>query len=59
MAAARKVSAATRRTFFPADRYWAASLAIVVVFPTPFTPKKMITQGRTDSGSVFGGVVDA
>src|SRR5499433_4251948 len=59
MAAARNVSAATRSTFFPADWYCAASLAIVVVLPTPFTPRKMITHGRTDSGTVFEVVVDA
>src|SRR5262245_15571400 len=54
MAAARKVSAATRSTRRPAAECIAASLPIVVVFPTPFTPVTRITQGRVD-GSGAGG----
>ena len=44
-AAARKVSAAPRRTFLSDFLNWCASLAIVVVLPTPLTPTTIITYG--------------
>ena len=45
VAAARKVSAAARITLFPPSLKWQASLPMVVVFPTPFTPTTRITDG--------------
>src|SRR5205807_3729087 len=45
MAAARKVSAAHKRTVLPSERKTCASLPIVVVFPVPFTPTIKITSG--------------
>ena len=50
-AAARKVSAAASRTFLPSEVYFAASLPMVVVFPTPFTPTMRMTEGRVSSFS--------
>ena len=43
IAAARYVSAAPRITLYPASLYWRASLPIVVVLPTPFTPTTIMT----------------
>ena len=51
MAAARKVSAATSRTRRPAAACMAASLPIVVVFPTPFTPVTSDDPRRRDDGA--------
>ena len=48
-AAARKVSPAQRRTFFPCSRSWWASFPMVVVLPTPFTPTIKITEGLVSS----------
>ena len=45
VAPARKVSAATKRTFLPACLKAAAIFPIVVVFPAPLTPTNMITVG--------------
>ena len=45
MAAARKVSAAPRMTFFPSSFSLAASLPMEVVFPTPLTPITKTTEG--------------
>src|SRR5258707_68974 len=45
MAAARKVSAAPRRTDLPSFLKRVASLAIVVVFPVPLTPTTRMTNG--------------
>ena len=45
MAAARKVSDAPRRTFFPSFLYRQANFPMDVVLPTPFTPTTMITFG--------------
>ena len=50
-AAARKVSAAARRTFLPSAVYFAASLPMVVVLPTPFTPTMSMTEGFVPSRS--------
>ena len=44
-AAARKVSAAPSTTLLPSAWNMAASLAIEVVLPQPFTPATMITVG--------------
>ena len=44
-AAARKVSPAARSPCCPAPARWAASLPMVVVFPTPLTPTTRFTQG--------------
>ena len=41
-----------QQNFFARLRYCAASLPIVVVLPTPLTPRKSTTQGRTDRGCV-------
>ena len=49
-AAARKVSAAPSMTVFPACLYWYASLAMVVVLPTPFTPTTRTTYGLWGRG---------
>ena len=45
MAAARKVSAAQRRTEWPWARLQAASLPLVVVLPVPLTPTRKVTLG--------------
>ena len=45
MAAARKVSAATSNGVNPCLRSRPASFAMLVVFPTPFTPTAKITKG--------------
>ena len=50
-AAARKVSAAASRTFLPSAVYLAASLPMVVVLPTPFTPTIRMTEGFVSSFS--------
>ena len=50
-AAARNVSAAARTTERPSSRSCAASLPIVVVFPTPLTP--VISQTLVPPGFVF------
>ena len=50
-AAARKVSAAQKRTFFPWCRSWAPILPMVVVLPTPFTPMNSTTEGEVDRSS--------
>ena len=44
-AAARKVSAAQRRTLFPSCRRRWAILPMEVVFPTPLTPTTKMTEG--------------
>ena len=44
-AAARKVSAAARRTFFPSLWRRPESLPMVVVLPTPLTPTTRMTSG--------------
>ncbi len=58
MAAARKVSPATSNTFLPSLRYWAANLPMVVVLPTPLTPRKITTQGRTESRARLGAATE-
>ena len=47
-AAARKVSAATSKTFLPSDLKRFANLAALVVFPVPFTPTIKIVVGPSD-----------
>jgi len=49
-AAARKVSAAQRRTEWPRDFRRAVSLALEVVFPVPFTPTIRMTTGPSGEG---------
>ena len=48
-AAARNVSAAATITVLPSFIYFWASLAMVVVFPTPLTPTTMIITGMVIS----------
>ena len=48
IAAARKVSAAPSSTFLPSALRLAASLPIVVVLPTPFTPMTRMTDGLVE-----------
>ena len=53
-AAARKVSAAPKRTVFPSDKNRRASLAALVVLPEPLTPTSRITLGRAEKSSAGG-----
>src|SRR5512140_197338 len=55
IAAARKVSAAARRTVRPSVRSPLATFPIVVVFPTPFTPTTRTTNGY--GGTTFNGIM--
>ena len=58
-AAARKVSAAHRRTERPSAVHPAASLPIVVVLPAPFTPTTKTTHGRAEKAAGPAGLASA